>query len=293
MNKEDNLLISLEEAINTNNKKRINEMKYRLLFRGYDLLDIVANYIVLSSYPSVEFNFGRRILKKGTLLYRIRRVQKGTNYSDPKEWGPPPKIVKQRANLEGEKVLYLGTTENVCMLETHIKPGEEYAIAKYEVIEDIELGGFLNEDSIDKQRSSYAVVILNAFLIAPSRNAFNHDLFVFLDERYKGIQLKDLDIKDAQSLELPLKIGTLFKKDIYYDMTNKILVRMKNDYPNGICYSSCYIPVPTIGIVCSDCNVALYESGIKKIKFIDYNIKTNTNKCSCLDVVKAFIQGKQ
>ena len=79
-------------------------------------------------------------------------------------------------------------------------------------------------------------------------------------------------------MDLPLKFGTINKKNEFYKLTNKILFSIKKKYPDGINYSSCFIPASTIGIYCSDTNIALYDKGMKKIKYISSTIKTNDKK---------------
>lgn len=62
------------------------------------------------------------------------------------------------------------------------------------------------------------------------------------------------------------------------------------DTPDGIRYSSCYLPLETVGIECSDFNVVLYSEGISKIKFIDYKIKTNIINFNYTDFLKILVQ---
>ena len=67
-----------------------------------------------------------------------------------------------------------------------------------------------------------AGVILNAYLIAPSRSDKNKELFEFLDDYYKGYTLDDLQMEEAKKLDLPLKFGFLNKREEFYKTTNKL-----------------------------------------------------------------------
>ena len=68
---------------------------------------------------------------------------------------------ENRANKSGEPALYLGTTENICILETHIRKNEKYVLGEYEVTEDIILGGFLDWEDHKSMKKYLAGVILN------------------------------------------------------------------------------------------------------------------------------------
>lgn len=282
------LIADLIKAIQNNDKKEIDRLKYDNLFYGSSLLTIIPNYIFLSSL-GIDFNFGFQTIKKGTRLYRIRRFEEGIDFADSKQWAYPPSMPENRANRSGEPALYLGTTENVCLLETHIKQAETYVLGEYEVIDDIVVGGFLDCEDYKSTRKYLAGVILNAYLIAPSRGEKNKELFAFLDDYYNGYTLDDLQISEAKKLDLPLKFGFLNKKEEFYKTTNKLLDSIKNKYPQGLSYSSCYIPAATVGIICSDSNVVLYEKGMDKVRFIGSKVKTNNLSFSGLDVIKILV----
>lgn len=51
---------------------------------------------------------------------------------------------------------------------------------------------------------------------------------------------------------------------------------LKKQYPDGVKYSSCYLPLETIDIESNCFNLALYKSGIQKFKFLKHEIKTNS-----------------
>lgn len=275
----------LIKAIVDNNSEEINRLKYECLFYGSNLLDVVINYITLSK-NGIDFDFGCRIIKKGTKLYRIRRFEQNIDFNSEQQWSYPPKMPENRANRSGEPALYLGTEESVCILETHIAKDEMYALGEYEVVEDIKLGGFLECEDYKKKTRYLAGVILNAFLIAPSRGEKNKELFAYLDEHYYGLTINDIKIKDADKIDLPLKFGVINKKEEFYKITNRLIDSIKGKYKEGINYSSCYIPVATVGIMCSASNIVLYEKGMKKLRFVRSEIKKCDKNLSCIDVLK-------
>ena len=170
--------------------------------------------------------------------------------------------------------------------------GEKYALGEYEVTDDILLGGFLDCEYKKSNNSFFTGVILNAFLIAPSRNEKNNKLFKYLDEYYKGMQPDDLRIENAREIDLPFKFATVNKKEEYYKLTNRLLKSIKNKYPDGTIYSSCYLPVSTIWIKCSDMNVALSKKGMQKIRFLKAEIKNNNRTFDGADIVKMLIKTK-
>ncbi len=275
----------LVQALNDGNLEEINRLKYECLFYGRNLLDVVVTYIFLSD-SGIDFDFGYRIIEKGTKLFRIRRYEKGVNFNSEEQWSYPPSMPENRANRKGEPALYLGTTELVCLLETHIAKDELYVLGEYEVVEDIKVGGFLQCEDYKLMTRYSAGVILNAFLIAPSRSDKNKGLFDYLDKRYSGLTINDIKAKDAHKIDLPLKFGTINKKEEFYKVTNHLLDSIKAKYQEGINYSSCYIPVSTVGIICSDSNIVLYEKGMDKVKFVRSEIKKCEKNFSGEDVLK-------
>lgn len=281
----------LADALNQRDKEKIFKAKYDFLFYGSSILDVVINYLALTKY-GVDFDFGYKIIKKGTKLFRIRRFQAGVDFDNISEWKYPPSMPQNRANKDGEPALYLGTTENVCLLETHIQNDERYVLGEYEVVDDIKVGGFLACEDRNNVSSYLSGIILNAFLIAPSRNEKNTKLFDCLDKVYGNIQLSDLTVKIVNDIDLPLKFGVLNKKDLYYEMTNKLVAKIKEKFPQGLSYSSCYIPMSTIYIECSDSNVVLFEAGMDKVKFVKSTIKTNDTKFTDLDFYKILLETK-
>lgn len=283
------LLESLIVSINKGDENEINRLKYRYLFYGSNLLDIVINYIFLNRI-GVEFDFGYQIIKKGTKLYRIRTFNEKTDFSQSKEWNFPPFKPENRANKEGEAALYLGSNENLCLLETHIKEGQKYVLGEYIVQEDLKLGGFFDCEDRKKASCYLAGVILNAYLIAPSRSEKNKELFGLLDEVYKNLTINDLQIAEAKKISLPLKFGVINKRNEFYKTTNRMIEAIKSVYPDGISYSSCYIPAATIGITCNYHNVALYERGMGKIKFCKSTVKTSTSKITDVEILKTLIK---
>ena len=164
INEEKKLYCALEQALACNNLDDVNRLKYECLFYGSNLLDVVISFITLARYGA-SFDFGFRVIKKGTKLYRIRRYEKQINYNSEEQWSYPPSKPENRANRSGEPALYLGTTETVCILETHIAKDEDYVLGEYEVTDDIKVGGFLKNEKPNITSHFLACTILNAFLI--------------------------------------------------------------------------------------------------------------------------------
>lgn len=267
-------------------KAEEEKVKYELLTDCENLFEIITNYIFLSN-NNIKIDFGAETIKQGTKFYRIRKYNSNTDFSNPKEWTAPPCRPQNRANHSGQEALYLGSTELVCLMETHIKKDEKYVLATYECIEDINLGGFIiyHPQNI---LHNIAGITLNAFLIAPSRGDKNVELFELLDKEFGDLQPND--IKDwNNNIILPYKFAVLNKKEKLYELTNMICDIIGNSYEEGIKYSSCYIPVETLGITCSDYNIVLYKSGIDKIKFLSYEIKINNEDYSDIDIAKILI----
>ncbi len=226
MNEEKQLTEELAEAIRNGDIEATNRLKYSYLFYGSNLFSLIINYMTLSSF-GITFDFGKKLITKGTKLFRVRRYEEGIDYDDPHQWKHPPSMPENRANNKGEAALYLGTTENVCVLETNIKLGEKYVVGEYIVEDDVVVGGFLECEDYKKPSWYIAGVVLNAFLISPSRNDKNNDLFCFLDDVYDGLTIDDIQIKDAYLIDLPLKFGVSNKKKEVYQVTNRLLKPMK------------------------------------------------------------------
>ena len=272
----------LIEAIKNKDSEKLEKAKSEVLCDCANLFDLVTNYIVLDKF-GVNFDFGTSVIKKGTKLYRIRRFNSNTDFNEPSQWTAPPLKPQNRANKKGQEALYLGSTETICLFETHMQTGEKYALATYECTDDIEVGGFC----LYKKDLYHFIagVTLNACLIAPSRNEINKELFEYLDSFYGDLQPDD--IRDwKNNFDLPLQFAVLNKRNQYYETTNCITDILRKQTPCGIRYSSCYLPMETLGIVCSDFNVVLYKEGISKVKFIRADIKTNEQKLSDVDSIK-------
>lgn len=275
-------LSQLINAVNSKDTEGIEKAKYEVLIDCANLLDIVTHYIVLDRF-GVNFDFGMSTIKKGTKLYRIRRFDNNVDFNDVSQWTAPPHRPQNRANRQGQEALYLGSKEHVCLLETHIQQYEKYALATYECLDDIELSGFFTHK--ENLYHHIAGVTLNAYLIAPSRNEANKKLFEYLDSHYGDLQPDDITDWKAD-FDLPLKFAVVNKRDKYYYLTNAITDILQKQSPYGIRYSSCYLPMETLGIVCSDFNVVLYDKGIAKIKFLGAEIKTNIKQISDVEILK-------
>lgn len=272
----------LINALNSGDTEGIEKAKYDVLLDCANLDEIITHFLALNQF-GINFDFGTSTIKKGTKLYRIRKFDDSVDFNDASQWTPPPHGRQNRANRQGQKALYLGSTEGVCLFETHIQQGEKYALATYECVDDIELSGFFTE-----KKNIYhhiAGVTLNAYFIAPSRNEINGKLFEFLDSHYGNLQPDD--ITDWKTdFDLPLQFAVLNKRNQYYKTTNMIADVLYKRSPYGIRYSSCYLPMETLGIVCSDYNVVLYEKGIEKVKFIGAEIKTNDKQMPDVEALK-------
>lgn len=279
--------------LNSGCEKDIKKAKYNLLFEASNFFEVVVNYVSLYKF-GLKYDFGKSIIPKGTKLYRIRYYETDTHFSNPNQWKAPPHRPQNRANIRGQEALYLGSTETICLLEAHIKKDDIYVLGIYEATEDIEVGGYLSHDS-NNVLHNWAGMILNAFLIAPSRSQRNKELFSYLDSKYGILSLDDLtdmnELNRDGGLQLSMKFGVLNRLEKYYNLTNQLCTILSKDTPNGIRYSSCYLPVETMGIVCSDFNIALYSEGISKIKLVEYKIKTNKHDFDYTDFLKIIIKG--
>lgn len=267
--------------------QEIENAKYKLLWEASNLLEIIANYIALEK-SGISFDFGKSIIQKGTKLYRIRMYEENTDFSNKIQWEPAPHRPQNRANRTGQEALYVGSTESICLLETHIAYRQKYVLGVYECVEDIEVGGFLNF-SPQNRLHNMAGIILNAFLIAPSRSKKNQELFSYLDSVY-DVKLNDFEnlyfVDSSEEFELPFRFGVLNQRNQYYKLTNQLCEMVMKHTPCGIRYSSCYLPMESPGIECSDYNLVLYHEGIEKLSFLDYQVKTFNKNISTIDIVK-------
>lgn len=271
-------LEKLLSVSHTGTKEDIEKTKYETLWEAPNLFELVINYIFLDRI-GFHICFGSKKIKKGTILYRIRDYSCNTDFSKPSEWAPSPYKKQNRANKKGQEAIYLASSEPLCFLETHKKVDEKYVLGKYECIEDFDVGGFFVKKNLSDLEWMVADV-LNAFLIAPSRNENNKDLFMYLDNKMGRITPDDLSsiktcLLDAkEEMFLPYKFAVLNKKDKYYDLTNQLCEIVEKDFPCGIHYSSCYIPIGNPFIDCSEYNIALYTPALNYIRFVDYSVKT-------------------
>ncbi|RZT02012.1 RES domain-containing protein [Cuneatibacter caecimuris] len=280
-------------SLNSGCNDEIEKTKYSLLLEASNFLEVIANYVTLYKF-GLKYDFGKSIIPRGTKLYRIRCYEDNTDFSNPNQWKAPPHKPQNRANIKGQEALYLGSTETICLLEAHIKKDDKYALGIYEATANIEVGGYLAYHT-NNMLQNLAGMILNAFLIAPSRSSRNEELFSYLDSHYGLLALDDLadinEVIENSALELPMKFGVLNQLDKYYNLTNQLCNILSEDTPDGIRYSSCYLPMETVGIECSDFNIVLYSGGISKVKLIDYKIKTNVNDFDYTDLLKIILNG--
>lgn len=120
------------------------------------------------------------------------------------------------------------------------------------------------------------------------------DVFSVLDTIFDDIDYSNIRLKDFNDLKLksamPYRIGMINKRDKYYEITNTLCDTLKSKHPKGIRYSSCWIPVETVGLACSDYNIVLYEKGLDSIQFIESEIKTNTSKVSQKEITECLLR---
>lgn len=255
-----------------NDQKMFFDNRDRLLIAGNSLFDIIPNYLFLAELGVAPHFQGRKIAK-GRKLYRIRKYNSETDFSNPSEWTAPPLEYRQqnRANKVGQEALYLADSEHLCLWETHITKGEKYALATYECQEDIAVGSlsFLDSENINLNLASF---VINAFFMAPARKENeNVDIFEYLDERFGRVLPCDLKIEDG--FLLSYKFGVMNQKHQHYELTNKIADSIATFFPDGIKYSSCYMPLENGGLGCPSNNIVLYNGGISKIKYIEHRIE--------------------
>lgn len=275
-------------ATKSNKIEDVIQAKCDLILYEANYVSVISNYVALSK-EGIELKYGSNKISKGTQLYRIRYFDNNIDFSDISQWNPNPKRTENRANIQGEEALYLSNDEFLCRLETHLKPNQKYVVGTYECIEDIEVGGFITPLS-DNEMYRLIGTILNAFLTAPARNNKNIDLFNYLDDKYGQIDLDNFSMDDISTMELQFKYGVLNKNIKYYKMTNMICNTIKKNYPDGIRYSSCYMPIDTVGVKSSIYNVVLYSTGIKKIQFRKHEVKSNDFNYNETDVVRTLLE---
>lgn len=254
---------------------------YKDLLDAPDILSMLCKYIA-NSECGLQYDFGNTILKKGTKLYRIRKYSEKIDFTNPAEWNPAPTKHQNRCNRKGETALYLGSDENICLLETHITKGEKYALGEYEILNDIKIGGYTYVKQNESEWKKLIGILFNDFLIAPIRNENNKALFDIIDAHFSDTDFSNIKLSTLtipkEEFKLSWRIGHINKKNKYYEITNKMCSILKEQNPNGIRYSSCYFPMETIEIECSAYNICLYESALKDIKYISHSIKTNDGK---------------
>lgn len=267
---------------------------YKDLLDQPDILHSICQYIA-NSNNGLIYNFGSTVLKQGTKLYRIRTYRENTDYTNLNEWLPSPKKSQNRCNAEGETAIYLGSHEEVCLLETHTKQNSKYVLGEYTVTQDIQLGGFNYVKPDESKWKMIVAMAYNAFLIAPVRNEKNKELFEFLDEFYADDDYDSITLKSVVSkynMNLPFRLGHLYSSEKYFNFTNMLCSILKKNTPSGIRYSSCFIPAETVGIECSHYNVVLYDDAISYLKFEKPYEKTNISNATPVGIAKSLLVKK-
>lgn len=277
----------LKRAIMCGDLNEVDKAKIDCVWEASNLLEMIINYITLER-NGVHFDFGSYIIPKGTILYRIRRYDSEVDFSDKQQWAPPPHKPENRANREGQVALYLNIMSDMCVLETHIKVGEKYVLGRYECVKDIEVGGYIS--SFGNKRLFDIGIILNAFLIAPTRSKDNIQLFELLDSYLGNVAVEDLKYDIVKNnLILPFKFAVMNQGQQLYKITNILCDIIREKYPMGIKYSSSFCPLETVNIKSNCYNVVLYEDGISNVRFIDYEIRENKHKDFTSENVVAII----
>lgn len=84
-------------------------------------------------------NVCTNVIPKGTILYRLRKIEGGKVFNSIIDLSyPPSQIVKVRGrfNDKHESILYVSLDELTTFFEVKAKEGEEYALIQYEVAND-------------------------------------------------------------------------------------------------------------------------------------------------------------
>lgn len=285
----DKAIAALDRAYKSGNQNEIEKAEIDFLFEVPNYFELAIHYLTLEK-SGIHFDFGASVIPKGTKLYRIRRYEENTDFSQHCQWTPPPSRPQNRANQSGQEALYLSVSEETCILETHIKENEKYVLGTYECVDDIKVGGFVSPPSKDS-RMLYAGIALNALLIAPSRCENNSELFALLDNYFGKVMPDDVqfdDVSTKHNILLPFKFAVMNQRNQLYDITNQLCDVIREKYPDGLRYSSCYCPIETIFIESNCYNVVLYSDGIPKVRFQKSEVKTN-NRSDFTSVMMAKI----
>ena len=277
-------------AAHNNDEKMFNKQRDRFLVSGNDLFSIISNYLTLDKMQCSP-HFNSHILSKGRKFYRIRRYDPNVDFSDSKQWTAPPlgSRYQNRANHKDQEALYLADSELLCLWELHIKKGDKYALATYECIDDITVSSLSYLD-FSNVNLNIAAFVLNSFLMAPSRKEKeNLEVFEYLDDFFGVVTPDDLKMEDGYLLSY--KFGVINRKHQIYELTNQICDVLAKSTPDGIEYSSCYMPLESCGLRCATNNIVLYHNGIKKVKYLEHTIKECDSDYSALIPIKTITQG--
>ena len=223
------------------------------------------------------------ILKKGTKLYRIRRGINSNNINDEDEWKPNPKKTKNRFNDEGEEALYLASSDVLCLLELHIKKDEDYAIAQYEVLEDINLGTF---DKTKTRADINVLSFLNVVMMIINSSEENITTLKLLDKTLGKMTFEEIFNNPILNYFAPFKLGLILKGNDPHFYTRMLSKNFKTCDLDGIRYSSSFLPLGSPLFFVSEYNYVLYSKGIKKIKFLSSERKTSKSDYSIDVMVK-------
>lgn len=256
-------------------------------FMNWELKRFLEAFCDLSIDMQKQMFTTKVIIKKGTLLYRIRKDD-GSDLLSPSAWGlaPKDKVKQGRFNKANEPVLYVSTDNIILGRELELKDNEVYYEAVYKCKNDFELGTLFTD--LDELSN-----VLHRVSMSVDRVSCLSKDELEIVEKYK----KEGFIVNKLSSIAKFGLASFYIHDFVdnlYDYTNKIGYAAMNE--NGLRYSSVYIPferqekncIFTVGDI-EEGNMVLTEKGIQNIEFIKAEKKVYHNKvnlCNYLEICK-------
>lgn len=173
---------SIKEFLSTISIEDIESRRERLNRTNYSKLSDNDLNKIISDSLSFDFHGCRMsflspnffTLKKGTIFYRVRRVQRNDSFfpintlkDEQDAWNPPHSaIIKEgRLNRIGESLLYTSPfTPEVALEEMHIEKGERFCLMVYEAITDIKvvtIGMWNNRTDLSLEENLKTRMIMN------------------------------------------------------------------------------------------------------------------------------------
>lgn len=232
-----------------------------------ELIDL-ANSLSKMKAPTLLLNnayakTSKVILKKGTILYRIRK-----NVLDDEihPEGIPPKEFQGNGRFDKNRsILYCGNTIHLLEEEVRINSGEKYFLFEYVLTDDMVLGTLLIENSN-----------LNKCFTEFLFNMCHAPIFSDLSEKAQKIINNNEKCLENNAI-FENVIASRILGDKVYVLTNMYGEYIFSNYPDGIIYGSSFNPfhiyhkglLITLDGIDGIYNVAITEEGFKKIKFIN------------------------